>query len=83
MMKMALKTSSQLLNIFCSLVIHYFDVDSEDSYMPCNVMAHFNKLSFVTLAQKVWHFGILSLKTVTMPQLLLTSHQMLFFISNH
>ena len=26
--------------------------------MPRNVMAHFNKLSFVTLAQKVWHFGV-------------------------
>ena len=43
MTKIALKTGSDILHVFCSLLIHYFDVNSEDLYMPRNVMAHFNK----------------------------------------
>ena len=37
------KNKFSIIEYFCSLVIHYFDMDSEDSYMPRNAMAHFNK----------------------------------------
>ena len=32
-----------------SATVHYFDVDSEDSYMPRNTMAHFNKYMYVCI----------------------------------
>ena len=40
------KNKFSIIDFFCSLVIHYFDMDSEDSNMPCNVMAHFNKFLY-------------------------------------
>ena len=33
-----------------SATVHYFDVDSEDLYMPCNAMAHFNKYVILPIA---------------------------------
>ena len=41
--KNGFKNKFSIIEYFCSLLIHYFDVNSEDLYMPRNVMAHFNK----------------------------------------